>query len=61
MFFMERYIFTFMRILLLAFVTTKLSVQQIHFNFYKIIDIVESSSQVSIFTIFTDFTFYVSY
>jgi len=58
---MERYMFTFMRILLLALETTKLSVQQINFNFYKIIEIVESSSQVSIFTIFTDFTFYVSY
>jgi len=58
---MEGAIFTFMRILLLALKTTKLSAQEIHFNFHKIIELIEYSSQVSIFTIFTDFIFYMSY
>jgi len=58
---MERVIFNFMRILLLVLETTKLCAQEIYFNFYKIIEIIQSSSEVSIFTVFNDFIFYISY
>lgn len=57
MFFMERSIFTLMRILLLALDTTKLYARQIHFNFYKTIEIIQSWTEVGIFTTFTDFIF----
>jgi hypothetical protein len=42
MFFMECSIFNFMRILPVTLETTKLSAQEIHFNIYKIIEILES-------------------
>jgi len=58
MFFMERAIFNFTRILLLALETTKLSAQELHFNFHKIIEIIQSSPQASIFATFTDFILY---
>ena len=51
MFFMELAIFNFVTILLLSLETTKLSAQEMHFNLYKINEIIQSSSQVSIFTI----------
>jgi hypothetical protein len=54
---MEHAVFNFMRILLLVLETTKLRAQEIHFDFYKIIEIIQSAPQVSIFTIFTDFVF----